>query len=297
MIIITNTDQSDSPIRQSLIDAGCKLYHYSQVEDVNQLNPKHVVLFSGMGDYDRGLITGAANKLSSDITTGWWLGDLRDPDNHLHKHKLTNIDHLFVPSKNWLDRYNEFGPQASYVPQSGYAYCTDKFQYSNCNSYDAIFIGADKPTATHVWHCNRRPILKMFSKCCRAAKISDQSNTYAQTHMYKNIPISISITWPDAIGYSSNRLYNIAAAGGLAFQNYIPELDKMFTNHKHVVYYEKEQDIPDLVNHYLKNPEEVLNIKQAARKLFEEKHTGKARVQNMVDIMDGKTTDYYGYLK
>lgn len=269
---------------------------YNDVDEINSLEPERVVFYSGMGDYDKGLITSAANKLSSNIIKGWWLGDLRDPDKHLHIHKLSSIDHLFVPSKNWFERYSSYGPKVTYLPQSGYAYCTDTFKYNNWKEYDAIFIGAFDPVAPHCWHDNRLPILKQFSRCCSTGTVTNQSTTHAQTYLYKHVPISISITWPGAVCYSSNRLYNIIAAGGLAFQNYIPQLDDVFRDREHLVYFKSEEEIPDLVSHYLKSPEEVLSIKKAAKKLFEEKHTGDERVKNMIDIMSGATSDYYGYL-
>lgn len=301
MIILTSpspynpSQVASGPIRASLAEAGCSLYTYDQVDLVNKLKPKHVILFSGIGDYKKGSITRVAERLSKDITIGWWFGDLRDPDEHLHQHSLENIDHMFVPSKNWFERYNAFGPKASYVPQPGYAYCTDTYQYSKVNEFDAIFIG--QVNTQDRWHFNREQILKKFKSHCRVGLVSNQESTPSQTYIYNNVPISISITHPDAICYSSNRLYNILAAGGLVFQNYIQQLDEVFTDREHLVYFKSLEEIPDLVSHYLKNPEEVLKIKRAARKIFEEKHTARARINNMVDIMDNKTTDYYGYLK
>lgn len=297
MIVITNKKHAQSPIRSSLIEAGCTLFDYSELDQVNKLETDRVIIFSGMGEYDRSLVTGAADQLRDDITVGWWLGDLRRPEQHLHRYSLQNIDYMFVPSLNWIDKYREYVPHVHHVPQSGYSYDMNKYSYSKCGELDSIFIGNPSKTPTGCWHDNRPTILREFHKCSRLGVIHGEMDTRAQSYIYNNVPISISITWPDSICYSSNRLYNILASGGVAFQNYITGLEKMFNNHEHIVWYKHENEIPDLVDHYLKNPDLIEKIRMNAKKIYQDKHTGACRVADINNIMSGNTVSYSHYIQ
>ena len=297
MIVITNKGHAQSPIRSSLTEAGCTLFDYSEVDQVNKLEIDRVIIFSGMGDYDRSIVTKTANSLRDDITVGWWLGDLRKPEEHLHRHSLQNVDYMFVPSLNWIDKYREYVSNVHHIPQSGYSYNTDKYKYSRCDELDCIFIGNPASTPAGCWHDNRRTLLSEFHKCSRMGVIHGEMDTRAQSYIYNNVPISISITWPDSICYSSNRLYNILAAGGVAFQNYIPGLEKMFVNHEHLVWYKHQKALPELVDHYLKNTNLIENIRINAKKLYQDKHTGTCRVNDINNIMSGKTASYSHYVK
>lgn len=298
MIVITNIRHAESPIRASLAEAGCTLYDYGQVEAVNKLNTDRVLLFSGMADYDRGHITDAANKLRRDIQIGWWLGDLRDPREHFWRFELDNINHLFVPSYNWLQEYRSYVPLTHYMPQSGFCYDILKHRYKSCRGLNSIFIGGvgKRNDQNSWWHANRPDILETINKCCNLGIIKGEQNTYSQSYLYKHIPFSVSITWPDAVCYSSNRLYNILAAGGLALQNHVHYIERLVTNKEHVLVYKDVKEIPDIIDHYLNNPHLIERFKKNARKLFLEKHTGKCRVKNITDIMDSKTDKFYGYV-
>jgi hypothetical protein len=54
--------------------------------------------------------------------------------------------------------------------------------------------------------------------------------------------------------YFSNRTYLTLAAGGFHLTHYVPGLETMFENHRHLVWYRSTPECLDLLDHYLKRP-------------------------------------------
>jgi hypothetical protein len=51
--------------------------------------------------------------------------------------------------------------------------------------------------------------------------------------------------------YFSNRTFLTLASGGFHLTRYVPGLEKMFTNHKHLVWFKTHEECLDLIAHYL----------------------------------------------
>jgi spore maturation protein CgeB len=96
------------------------------------------------------------------------------------------------------------------------------------------------------------------------------------------------------IGGSSNRLYNILASGGFAFVRYFDKIEEMFINHKHLVWYNSIEEIPDLLNLYLNNTNKIDEIKLNALNIFNSAHSAEHRLHNIFSIMDGTCNDFLG---
>ena len=96
--------------------------------------------------------------------------------------------------------------------------------------------------------------------------------------------------------YASNRPY-IALAGGCCFiTNYFKGLEKLAENEKHLIWYHNKDELKSLLDKYLSNDHLREEIKRNAEKLAKEKHNYKIRITNMLDIINNKTEDFYGFI-
>ena len=97
--------------------------------------------------------------------------------------------------------------------------------------------------------------------------------------------------------YASNRPY-IALAGGCCFiTNYFKGLEKLAENEKHILWYNNKDELKHLLEKYIHNDHLREQIKINAEKLAKEKHNYTDRLINMLDIIEGKTKDFYGFIE
>lgn len=288
-IVIINKSPKNlkGPIQNSLFESGVKVLDHSEYSQVSEGDS--VLFFSGGQEQDA--INKTISRLPKKITIGWWMCDYRKIG-HFTKNLYGKFNHIFLPYKNFFNDYKKLGKDGVwYMPQSGYAF---PHVDTNIGDYDAVFIGG---TGTYSpYHKNRPSLLKTIGSSCKLKIITGQGTSVDQTEIYSKIPLSISISGDFMIGGCSNRLYNIMAAGGCAFVKYFEDLELIFENHKHLVWFKSNEEIKPLIQEYLKSPKKINQIKVNAKNLFLEKHTGKCRVDNMFDIMENKIKKFNGYL-
>jgi spore maturation protein CgeB len=78
---------------------------------------------------------------------------------------------------------------------------------------------------------------------------------------------------------------------------YYPGIKNQFENGKHLVWFKDEKEAEDLARYYLKNKKERVEIARQGNLLYRAKHKAEHRINNMLDIMQGDTDKFYGYLK
>ncbi len=96
--------------------------------------------------------------------------------------------------------------------------------------------------------------------------------------------------------YASNRPYIALACGSCVITNYFKGLEKLAVNQKHLLWYNSMEELKQLLDKYLSNNELREEIRQNAEKLAREKHNYIARISNMIDIINQKTEDFYGFV-
>jgi spore maturation protein CgeB len=96
--------------------------------------------------------------------------------------------------------------------------------------------------------------------------------------------------------YASNRPYIALATGCCIITNYFKGLEKLAVNEKHLLWYTNKSELRSLLDKYLSNQELREKIKRNAAKLAKEKHNYISRITNMLDIINGKTENFYGFI-
>lgn len=284
--ILTNTHKFSGGEIQAISKTGIRIFDFSQSHLINSSEYDTVLIFSGGQEQTKML--DSIPKLPKDILLGWWMCDFRTID-YFDTRLYNLVDYMFVPYYNYhmdfakLTRHGVY-----YMPQPGNIW---ESRSDRNIDWDAVFIGNIIP---NIYHANRKDILSKISEYAKLQIISENVVTYDQSFIYKNTPISISISTPDMIGGSSNRLYNILAAGGCAFVKYFSKIEDMFNNHEHLVWFDSIEEIPELLALYLNDTNKIEQIKVNAANIFNDKHTATCRLYNIFSIMDGSCKDFLG---
>ena len=78
--------------------------------------------------------------------------------------------------------------------------------------------------------------------------------------------------------------------------NYFKGLKLLAENERHLLWYKNKEDLIKLIKKYLSDKALREKIGQNARKISVEKHNYISRIKNMLDIIDDKTEEFYGFL-
>lgn len=248
---------------------------------------KNVIIFENKLDR----MEGWKIKCDRKANVGWWMNDLRDPAEMDASMLPDRVNYIFLCNRHFLKNYRKkFNRETRFMPQHGHALSMDSANVAT--GYDVVFIGN---FAHPKYHRNRmeilRPLMKSYSvKIERGRKIS-----HNMSRLYNSIPVSISIS-PPYKSYTSNRLYNILASGGFALSLYYPQMEHQFTNYHHLVWFNTAREAEKLIKYYLKHGKQRCEIAKNGFALFNSKHRAEHRLKNITDIMEEKTTQFYGYL-
>ena len=85
--------------------------------------------------------------------------------------------------------------------------------------------------------------------------------------------------------YFSDRLWLTLGSGGFLVTNYVPGLEELFENHKHLVWYRSPDECVEQIRHYLPRDEERLRIAEAGRDLVVRNHTYVHRARELLQML------------
>ena len=85
--------------------------------------------------------------------------------------------------------------------------------------------------------------------------------------------------------YFSNRTFLTLASGGFHLTHYVPGLETMFDNHKHLVWFKSDEECLDLIAYYLKHPHLRQKISQRGRRLVRKKYSMKRQLNRILNLI------------
>lgn len=86
--------------------------------------------------------------------------------------------------------------------------------------------------------------------------------------------------------YFSNRTFITLASGGFHLTHYVPGLETMFENRKHLVWYETEEECFGLMEYYLKRPALRAKIAREGRDWARRRYGMKRQVNRMLGLIE-----------
>jgi hypothetical protein len=88
--------------------------------------------------------------------------------------------------------------------------------------------------------------------------------------------------------YFSNRFFLTLACRGFHIVRYVPGMEEVFENHRHLVWFESDEECKELCQHYLKRDGERAKIAQEGHELVNSEHQYSHRVRDILEILSGK---------
>jgi hypothetical protein len=194
--------------------------------------------------------------------------------------RVRQCDALFVSAKGLVPEYRKIGPApVHWVMEGAYLPAFPAIEVTDADrrlfGAEVAFVGtAYHPTdaprdfdarasllrrvaARHelkIWGLQRYPFTRQ--RLGRGATIIEWPAYNADlVRICRSTRIVLGINLINSVElYFSNRTFLTLAAGGFHLTHYVPGLETMFENHKHLVWFHAEDECLDLIDHYLKLP-------------------------------------------
>jgi Glycosyl transferases group 1 len=91
--------------------------------------------------------------------------------------------------------------------------------------------------------------------------------------------------------YFSNRTFLTLASGGFHLTSYVLGLERMFENHRHLVWFHSDDECLELLTHYLARPHERARIAAEGRQLVRARDALANRVARILDLAEAHDAD------
>lgn len=232
--------------------------------------------------------------LGKDGKIAFWLVDLAEK---IFENKSIGklIDFFFITNAGQIKEYQKkwgvknifFMPQGCFVAK--------KFPSLKKRVYSLGFLGRRQRNDKRYQERNR--ILDTFKEKLSLIESESELNLTKQINFYQKCKIIIGSSWRnDVYLYSSDRIFNVLGAGSFYLCSYFPGIEKLFENKKHLVWFKDINEGLNLAKYYLKNDKERERIAYNGYILMKKKHTYFHRMKNIIEIINGKTNKFLGYL-
>jgi len=255
-------------------------------ERIMSYKPVHIYLGGGVKDnmVSPQLLSNIKRELNCTISV--FYGDAKYSSYHCRLAKVT--DYIYISNKTHIKINEEKGyHNFRYMPCP-----TDPeiFNYEKCRKrYDLVFIGNNNQP-------ERLPLLKslassfdlrVFGNGWEGTGLNYRKPVYGArfSQACNRAKICLAIVEPrhaNLEAYFSNRLVNSLATRSFCIESYTPGLEKVFTNHKHLVWYTSQEELFQLIEHYLGNEAEREQIATEGQKEVYHKYTYEKGVKRIL---------------
>ena len=104
-------------------------------------------------------------------------------------------------------------------------------------------------------------------------------------YFYPLSQINFNCTSKQMKGAVNQRVFDVPAAGAFVLTDWRDQMENLFEPGKEIAFYESPEQIPELINFYLANPNARQAIIKAAQKRILNEHTYVHRLQTLIDHM------------
>lgn len=104
--------------------------------------------------------------------------------------------------------------------------------------------------------------------------------------LYRMSAVNFACSSMQMAGAVTQRVFDVPASGGFVLTDARRQVDDLFDREKEVVCYESTQEIPELIQRYLRDGAQRKRIIRAARKRIASEHTYVHRLQELIQRVD-----------
>lgn len=215
-----------------------------------------------------------------------------DPEQPAKTDLSSLVDTMFVTNQGQVNDYKKHYnlERVYYMPQGFDPYVQHRLYLPE--AYDVGFAGAvsDAPL-----HKSRRGLIKALQKRYNVRISNKFRNNIAE--FYAGSKTVFGASDFDYELYTSNRFFVALGCGACYITKKFKGIELLAGNRKHLLWFEDKQELFDILDYYLSHDPEREEIRKNAESLALEKHTYSHRMKNVLDILEGKTEKFYGFLK
>lgn len=204
------------------------------------------------------------------------------------------LDFLFLSNAGQLDAYRKaYRPDlACYMPQCFGPEALRRVRVPEF--YNIGFTGCCRADCR--WHSDRARLIRRLSEAW-PVEIRDDLYGDALAQFYGECRIVLGVDATDKIAlYQSNRIWNATGCGAFYLTCYIPGLERLAENHRHLVWFHNTDEMIGLAAYYLDHDEEREQIRRNARAWALQKHAWEPRMQNAFQILRNEAPGFTGWL-
>lgn len=227
----------------------------------------------------------------SKIKVVYWLWDVRIPI----KFNFKNIiDYMFISSKGEIPLYKK-----SYNIDKIYFMPTPvvpQILHRNKKIKEEFEIGFSGILDYTMYHKKRTQVIKLLNKHFNVKIFKNIYNNLPEFYSKCKIIFGGAPDLKNLELYSSNRMYIALSCGSCYITNYFKGLEKLAENEKNILWYHNIDELIHLIKKYLANKNLRFKIKEKAEELAKLKHNYIDRIKNLIDIINNRTEEFYGFI-
>lgn len=302
--------------------AFCDLGHDHLLLDIRRDRHNHIIDMIDAYDPDM-LLLGLKDclplvprlnlkKIKSHCKIVFWWGDLRGVEGTKSSLPLgkpivntkeigKHIDYIFISNAGQLDDYKQ-GYNINNVYFMPLA-CTPKFHHrikikaKKGYSHDIGFAGN---MDNSIWHRGRTALLHKLAKRYDVCLHNGDKNEIAEFYSISKLAFGAGVIGEDKEYFPelgvSNRFWIALGCGACLIHSWFPGIERIGRKHRDLLWFKSEEELYELADYYLKDNNAREAIKINAEKLAHSKHTYIHRIKNMIDIMEGGSKGFEGFL-
>ena len=201
------------------------------------------------------------------------------------------VDYVFLANACQIQEYKQgFNIEnVFFLPQA--AGSDIMHRYDEEEIYDMLFAGSTRETWVHT---GRRAAIDNLNTICDVKVIEDDKINTPILYSQSKLALSLcNFNYHLAV---SNRFFIGLNCGACMMYQYFSGIELLVKNHVHIAWWKTVDELKNNILYYLNNPEERNEIRKNAEELGHSKHTYTHRLQNMFDIIENKTDEFYGFL-
>jgi len=220
----------------------------------------------------------------------FWFTDPTHPEPNLDLSDV--VDVMFLSNRGQLDEYKKAYnlKRVYFMAQSCMPNAFHRIETPEI--YDIGFTGA---LSKDPLHSTRRIALEKLSQKYKVEVRNNIRNNVAEFYSQSKLVFGASNFPYDC--YTSNRFFVAMSCGSVYVTKRFSGIESLAANKKHLLWFEDYNEMLELADFYVKNDKERRKIGDNAQALARSKHTTAHRFRNMVDILEGKTEKFYGFLE
>jgi glycosyltransferase involved in cell wall biosynthesis len=219
-----------------------------------------------------------------------WYGDMRHPT-YLENYRYL-FDMLFLTNEGQAEEYSKI----LHCPVHPVRFAVSDSGHVNMNltgEYDVGFAGQHP---SKVVHTKRSKLLDSIHENYKLYIV--RHDIFGTELFYNKCKIVIDDRCDMSIdeniaGYSSNRLFNIIGTGVFCLTRYFPGLEKWGKNKEHFVWFNDDAECLELIDYYLKHPDEREQIAKQGQQFFKCNHNWMELAKHLSQIMQGKESKLF----